>query len=100
MVEIDCDVAAILRDIASNSDKTSGKILKKCERAARKGLSSIIVKTSEEDYIYLYSRNNDVYNIPVQIPPLIEKLESLGFKLSSDYNTDWLGNRIFIKISW
>lgn len=77
------NLAATLRDISANSDKTTGKILNKADKAAKAGLDHIKVRCSVEEYNYIYKKS--IGYAPPLIPPLIEKLFSLGFHLSCDY---------------
>ncbi len=103
--KVDTNIAATLRDIAANCDSTTGRVLRQCEKAANEGKTHIIAKVSEEDREYLYRRelHNTVskqYAIP-PITPLVEKLQSLGFKLESSNESTWLyGTKCFIKVSW
>lgn len=88
--ELETDVAATLREIAANSDNTTGKILKQCQAAAKKGQYHITAHVSIDEYNYLKGNTTD-------IPPLIEKLRSLGFKIDGpDYTYNVWENRIYL----
>lgn len=100
----DVNVAATLRDIAANCDKTTGRVLRLCERAACNGKDHIIVKVSVDDRTHLYRRwlksVQGYEDISLtSITPLVEKLESLGFQLCSVEGSSW-GEECFIRVSW
>lgn len=102
--KVDTNIAATLRDIAANCDTTTGKVLRQCERAANEGKTHIIAKVSEEDREFLYRRelnkNHPQYVVP-PVTPLVEKLESLGFKLLSQDKMHWFySTKCYIKVSW
>jgi hypothetical protein len=90
------NVAATLRDIAANSDKVTGKILKKAEKAAREGKAYILVNMALEDRLYIDSPHVH------KITPLVEKLKSLGFTVSSTYETSFWSSPpdYLVKVSW
>jgi hypothetical protein len=90
------NVAATLRDITANSDKVTGKILKKAEKAAHQGKSYILVSMSTEDRLYIDNPNS------YTITPLVEKLKSLGFTVSSTHETSfWSSSTDYlVKVSW
>lgn len=97
------NVAATLHDIAASCDKTTGRILRLCEKAANEGKSSIIVKASPEDHecIIKYAKH------PKEWTPLLEKLASLGFTCHATYEkTFWCSmtrpynEYNLIKVSW
>jgi len=104
------DLAATLRDIAASCDKTTGNVLNLCSIAASNGKASLIVKVFEEDRDYLCLRervaNGKAYQSEVvqfnkqRATPLIERLESLGFKLESTDKLSWTQTKPFIKITW
>lgn len=95
----DTNIAATLRDIAANCDETSGKVLRLCNKAANAGKEHIIARVSEEDRNYLYRREHNWANLVVT--PLVEKLESLGFKLHSEDKMHWFYSvQCYIKVSW
>jgi len=89
------NVAATLRDIAANSDEVTGKILKKAEKAAHKGKSFILVSMSPED-------RQCIDNPGYVATPVVEKLKSLGFVLSTTYETSFWGGAgdYLVRISW
>jgi len=93
------NLAATLRDICANSDKTTGKILNKADKAAKAGLDHIKVRCSVEEYNYIYKINNG-FATPNIIPPLIEKLFSLGFRLSCDYEMGFFVHKKYYLILW
>jgi len=106
---IDINIAATLRDIAANCDKTTGRVLKLCNAAAADGKSSLIAKVSVEDHDYLLDRWFSIHSpgtwrgeryAKLTAPPLIQKLESLGFSLQYANGTDFCGNDCYIKVSW
>jgi len=101
-VEIIEDVAASIRIIAAESDKVTGRILRKIEKTAKNGGSHIIVVVSERDKACLLhkERLDDKWDLgPVTLTPLIEKLFSLGFKLkSTERSSFWSFPQI--DISW
>lgn len=102
-IDIEVDLAATLREISANCDTVTGKILRKVEKAARKGACHLVVKVAEEDTIcLLHKLNRECGHLvwkEIPLTPLIEKLYSLGFKLNnykrSDFWNDWQ-----IDISW
>jgi hypothetical protein len=94
-MDIDINVAQVLRDIAANSDQLTGKILKKAEKAARKSLSYITYPVSYNEYINVRHQDWSDY-IPT---PMVEKLLSLGFTISDARDTNFWGINL-IKISW
>lgn len=97
-METEVNIAETLREIAANSDSTTGKILKKCNKAASKGLSLIRYSISKEDYASISDHLNP--NLPhSDPPPYFEKLLSLGFTLWVEYNNDLWGNHKLV-ISW
>ena len=104
--KVDTNIAATLRDIAANCDSTTGRVLRECEKAANQGKTHIIAKVSEEDREFLYRRHlhknaRGLYGAPPPITPLVEKLESLGFKLEHDDKMHWFySTRCYIKVSW
>jgi hypothetical protein len=109
---IDIDIAATLRDIAANCDKTTGKVLKLCNEAAAEGKSHITVKVSVEDREYLldrwyanhgstgYGKERAARYHRSKAPPLIQKLESLGFTLEYSNESDIWGTQRYIEVSW
>lgn len=97
------NVAATLRDITASCDKTTGRILRQCEKAARRGKSFVIVKASKEDHECILKHAKD----PKCWTPLLEKLASLGFTCwTTNRKTFWLSLTGFnsdydmIKVSW
>jgi len=105
----DINLAATLRDIAASCDETTGRVLRLCTKAANNGKAFLIVKVNPEDREYLYTREqaktgysqSQYYLTKLKITPLIERLESLSFKLESTDNlSSWGQERCFIRISW
>lgn len=93
--------AATLRDVCSNSDKTTGKILTKAAKAAKAGIDHIRVSCTEEQYDYVYRKNAGIINMPPIQPPLIEKLYSLGFILSASHKVGFFVNRnYYLTLRW
>jgi hypothetical protein len=109
---LDTNIAITLRDIAANCDEKSGKAIRLCEKAARQGLDHIELKVSVDDRDYLNTRKRAAYEghwydddrqklTTLSVPPLIQKLESLGFKLeSSDRTSFWANDKCFIIARW
>ena len=104
----DTNVAILLRDIAANSDEVTGKILRKADKAAKKGKSFIKIKVTFEDYNFIRQslRLPGGYIRQVDMPavtPLIEKLYSLGFKLTKpeEENSFWSnGMTYYLRLEW
>lgn len=70
----DINVAEILHDIAAQSDAISGKIIRKAQKAANAGKTSILVKISNEDrYPIQYDHT--------KLTAPMEHLINLGFQL-------------------
>lgn len=95
---LDINIAESLRKIASESEKTVGKALLACQKAANKGESFAIVKVPADVYWFVSNnRTNDA-------PPFVEKMKSLGFKLEAVSSMreayDWLGRLGKIKVYW
>lgn len=102
MVETDADysnIAIQLREITANSDKVTGSILRKVNKAAKDGKYHIDVFVSEDEYKYLSAKQNN-WNVPDIVPPLVEKLWSLGFKLTAHNNVGFFGDKFSITIYW
>lgn len=109
---LDTNIAITLRDIAANCDQKSGKVIRLCEAAARDGLDHLEVKVSTQDRDYLNTRKRAAYEghwydddkkklATLSVPPLIQKLESLGFKLeSSDRYSPWKAMQCYIIARW
>lgn len=94
------NIAVTLREIAKDSDKVSGKIIKQIQKAADDGGYYLEVKTTEDVYNYLDSSSK-----PKFIPPIIEKLWSLGFSLGASKKSKWYGDysgpfNYYLKIYW
>ena len=88
------NVAATLRDIAAACNKTTGRILRQCEKAANEGKSSIIVKVSPEDHEGCCPDKS-------KWTPMIERLVSLGFACQRTFQkTFWSISHNLIKVSW
>ncbi len=110
----DTNIAITLRDIAANCDEKSGKAIRACEKAAREGLDHIELKVSIDDRHYLYVREMAAANpakglytdwvgalSKLSVPPLVQKLESLGFKLeSSSREIFWGTDMCYIIARW
>jgi len=86
------NIAAILRDIAINAEDYSGKIIAKCQKAAAKGKSSILIVVDDDEWDCVY------YNR--KLTPLLEKLRSLGFVVNSSLESTWFFSRRKIIIKW
>lgn len=102
---IDTNVAVILHDIAANSDKVTGKILRKADKAAKKGKSFIKIRVSYEDYDWVNSVEQKKRGYRVDFPaitPLIEKLLSLGFKFShaDSVNGFFVAHKYYVRLEW
>lgn len=109
---LETNIAITLRDIAANCDQKSGKAIRACEAAARDGLDNIELKTSIEDRTYLFIRERSLIAnweqaefkaklAKLTIPPLIQKMESLGFKLeSSGRLSSWYQVQCYIIARW
>src|SRR5574337_1612604 len=101
-LKIDTNVAALLRDIAANAEKVTGKILRAADKAAKEGKAKILIKVSEDDYNNIRTHYYGYYEGKCDITPLVDKLESLGFKLDlgkEEYN--WLNDKIYyLYLKW
>ena len=110
---LDTNIAITLRDIAANCDEKSGAAIRACEKAAREGLDHIELKVSIQDREYLFTREKaakpkSLYEpdykeklTKLSVPPLVQKLESLGFKLeSSSREIFWGTDKCFIIARW
>ena len=90
------NVAEILRNIAAESDAVSGKIIRQANKAAAKGKSFVVVEVSREDY--------ECVNFSSSYTPPIERLLSLGFKLSCVNGTHvhhkYFGGTYQLEVSW
>lgn len=93
-VNSETNVAEILRDIAAASDAISGKIIKKAQKAADKGLGQMEVRISRVDYISLANG--------IRRTPPMERLESLGFHLLRYMEfSEFFGRQIYyLIVSW
>lgn len=94
----DINIAKTLRDIATNSDKVTGKILRKIDRAAKQGKYYLKIKTSEDVYNYLDAMDRKL-RLPIK-PPLVEKLFSLGFKLSESWESGFFNPKVYYLTIW
>lgn len=95
------NIASSLREIAANSDKSTGKILKKIQKASKNGLGYIEIKVSEAD---LNSVTNLIYDDAWKTP-MIEKLSSLGFKFRIVEKLPWYKasyeeKKKYLRICW
>ena len=86
------NVAASLRLIAAEADEFTGTILKRCEKAAKKGLYNITFTIDYDAYHYIKNEEQNLVN-KVLGPPFISRLRELGFTLSvsskkSSWNSD------------
>lgn len=101
MSDLETNVAETLREIAANSDKITGKILKKIQAAAKDGKYHIEVEVTEDEYNWLSAKTWGS-NLPSVTPPLIEKLLSLGFELKKpdQRKSFWDNYHYYISIYW
>lgn len=96
MTSEDTNIADILRNITA--DEGTKKIIKKAEKAAKKGHERILIEVDEADYDYLQEYK---YNKRLQITPLVERLLSLGFHLRFyKYEIGFFKDRYLVWLIW
>ncbi len=97
------NVAASLRDLAANSQEKTGKLLNKVKKLATAGEYHYRFKVPLGDYESVnYKKNPHHYSEKPVITPLVEKLLSLGFRLSADKDVPWYSNnyRYWLIMHW
>jgi hypothetical protein len=96
------NVASCLRDLAANSDHTTGKVLKAADKAAKEGKAFVKVECTREDYNYVLPKSRyDDHDPEYALTPMVEKLKSLGFTLFADREPSfWGGDNYYLIVRW
>lgn len=89
------NIAAVFRELAANSDKVTGKILKKIDKLAKKGEYQLTIEVDSRTSDYVNGRSR-------LCPPLVEKLKGMGFSLKCESKWSGWANKYkdYLTITW
>ncbi len=84
MTTEETNVAEILRQIAADADEVTGMVVRKAQKAAKKGRNFIVVKVEEEHLACVkYAGSIEAVRVPKPLTSPMQRLIDMGFSLET-----------------